>query len=287
MNHFELLTPGSLPEAFQMMETRKDKELKIIAGGTDLIPPMRVDKLAVDSLLDISALGLNKLSQSEDGVSIGATCTMKQIAGSEALRDHFPALCKAARSVGAVQTRGLATIGGNICSAVPSLDGMPPLLVHDARFLLVSLSGRRWVEAADFITGPRSTQLKRGELLAEIFLPHPHPDFRADFFKFGRRKALSLSIVNAAFGCRLESHVISGARVVIGACAPTPVRAVGAENYLNGKTAEQIDLAELNRLVQSSISPISDIRASAEYRSDLAAALIRKLIRSVVKGEEL
>ena len=269
-----------------MMEAKKGQQLLVLAGGTDVIPAIRGGKLSADYFLDIMGLGLGEIRTEGEGVVVGAACTMTQIAESPVILNHFPALAKAARSVGAVQTRNLATIGGNSANANPGADTFPALLVYDAVYTVVSASGERKVPVTEFPTGVGKTQLKEGELLTEIFLPFSKPDFQSDFIKFGRRRALALSVVNVGFGCRLDSGVIREARVAIGASAPTPVRAAEAEAYLEGKTLAQVDFEELGHLVTAAMNPrAQSIRASGEYRMVLAPALISKLVRAVAGKE--
>lgn len=285
MKNFELLTPQSLAEAFTFLKEHKGSKIQVLAGGTDLLPVMRSEAVNMDYLVDIMGLGLDAISETEDGLVIGACCTFKQIYTNGLVKKYFPDFCKAAESIGAVQTRGLATLGGNICSAVPSLDGGPSLMIHEARFKLVSETGERWVESEDFFVGPRRTKLVPGEeIMTEIFIPKTPAGYRADFTKFGRRNALSLSIVNAAFGCVVENGAIARPRGCVGACAATPRRLYAAEKYLEGKTLETLDFDQLDEEVKACIAPISDIRASAEYRSDLAAALIRQQVRGILEG---
>jgi len=277
---FVLLRPGDLQEALTMLEAYQDKGIAVLAGGTDLVPSMRAGGLSPAYLLDISGLGLEAIEQCGNMLGIGAACTFKRIYGDPLCKRNYPDLCKAARSVGAVQTRGLATIGGNLCAAVPSLDSAPPLLVRDALFVLTSRGGERHVRAGQFFTGPRRTAMRPGEMLTKVLLPSAPEGFRADFIKFGRRNALSLAIANAAAGFILDRSRMYRARIAIGACAPTPVRACRAEEYLEGRRADEIDDDELHARIRESIRPISDARASAEYRDELAFALVRKLIRS-------
>jgi len=269
-----------------MMDSKKGERLVVLAGGTDVVPQLRSRKLAADCFLDLMALGLGEIREVDGGVIVGATCTMTQVAASPVIQKHFPALAKGAASVGAVQTRGLATVGGNSVNAAPGADTFPALLVYDAQHIVASASGERRVPAAEFITGLGKTQLKEGELLTGIFLPLPKADFKSDFIKFGRRRALALAVVNVGLGAEVSGGVIKNARVAIGACAPTPVRAVTAEQYLEGKTFEQICFDELTKLVQGSINPRKEsIRASGEYRMGLAPALVTKLVRAVMGKE--
>ena len=259
--------------------------IMILAGGTDIIPPMRAGVISPNYLLDITALGLDGISRDAQLLHIGAACTFKSIYSDALCMRYFPCLCKAARSVGAVQTRNLATIGGNICAAVPSLDSAPALLTYDAVFSLLSSTGERTVRAADFFIRPRQTALLPGEILTEISLPLPKGGFRADFMKFGRRNALSLAIVNAAAGYALNDGRIGGARIAIGACAPVPIRAYAAEKAIDGKLPAEIDESALRLAIDGAIHPITDVRAGAEYRRELAFALVRKIIHAIAAGD--
>jgi len=281
VKRFELLQPSDLREATAMLAAYENKEIMVLAGGTDIVPARRAGAIAPNYLLDITGLNLNRIARIGNHLQIGAACTFKQIVDDPFCIMDYPDLCAAARSIGAVQTRNLATIGGNVCSAVPSLDSAPPLLVHDGLFILQSVDGARRVPAKDFFVGPRRTAKKSNEILTEIILPYPSHGFRAGFIKFGRRNALTLSLVNAGVGFAIVNAAISGARVSIGACAPTPVRIPGAEAYLDGKRPEEINDAQLKLLIGEAIRPISDARASADYRKELAFALVKKIIRSV------
>jgi CO/xanthine dehydrogenase FAD-binding subunit len=285
MKNFELIRPETLAEAFSVLKAKKEEKTFILAGGTDLLPVMRAGVLDVDYLVDITGLGFNEISETADGITIGALCTFKQIYKNPLVQKNFPDLCKAAAWVGAVQTRGIATMAGNLCAAVPSLDSAPTLLIHEARFKLVSENGERWVDSADFFVAPRRTKIvPKEDIMTEIFVPKNPANYASDFIKFGRRNALSLSIVNAAYGCVFANGTIEKPRAVVGACAATPRRMYDAEKYLEGKTKATLDYDKLDELVKGGISPISDIRASAEYRKQLAAALVRKQVRAIVEG---
>jgi len=269
-----------------MMDSKRGERLVVLAGGTDVVPQLRSRKLAADCFLDIMALGLGEIREESGGVVVGATCTMTQLAASPVIQKHFPVLAKGAASVGAVQTRGLATIGGNSVNAAPGADTYPALLVYDAEHIIASASGERRVPAAEFITGLGKTCLGAGELLTGIFLPYPKAGFWSDFTKFGRRRALALSVVNVGFGCVVDGGAMKDVRIAIGACAPTPVRAPKAEQYLEGKTFDQVCFDELTKLIQGSINPRKEsIRASGEYRMGLAPALVSKLVRAAMGKE--
>lgn len=287
MENFLALEPKTLKEAFQMMAEHKDARTFLMAGATDLIPPLRAKAIEADYLIDITQLGLNTITETEDSIIIGATCTMKQVYTNPLVLRYIPAVADACRSVGAVQTRGLATIGGNSCVALPSLDSAPPLFVYNADYILSSEGGERVVNVHDFFAGPRKTVLRKNEeILTAISVPKAADDFRASFCKFGRRAALTLSIVNCCLGAHIRDGRIYGASSCIGACAPTPVRIPALETYLEGKSFDEIDYAKVKGLVSEGIHPISDIRASSAYRSELAGSLIFKQIRYIFGVEE-
>ena len=286
MKNFSMLTPETLADVFSMLSAHADAKTFVLAGGTDLIPNLRAEVIAADYLIDITGLGLDKITETETDITIGATCTFKQIFNNKAVCTYLPALAAAAKSVGAVQTRGLATIGGNVVSAVPSVDSAPSLLVYDTQVTIVSPAGERVIPITEFFKGPRKTECQKGEILTKFVIKKPSASFKAVFKKFGRRNALSLSIVNAAFGCDVKDGKISNPRGCVGACAATPVRLPEAEKYLDGKSLNGIDFYALDKFVQGAIRPITDIRASAEYRNDLAAALIRKEVKEVLGVNE-
>ncbi|MBS3942861.1 MAG: FAD binding domain-containing protein, partial [Dethiobacter sp.] len=235
MKNFCLLTPETLDHAFNMLAEHAGARTLVLAGGTDLIPNIRADLLAPDYLVDLTGLGFDQISASDDRIIIGSTATFKQICSADPVCKYLPALADAARSVGAVQTRAIATMGGNVCSAVPSLDSAPVLMIYEAEVRLASSGGERFVPIAEFFLAPRKSARQEGEILTAFIFRKPASEFKAKFIKFGRRNAVSLSIVNVAFGAEIRGGKITGARGAVGACAPTPVRLAAAEEYLNGK----------------------------------------------------
>jgi carbon-monoxide dehydrogenase medium subunit len=193
------------------------------------------------------------------------------------VRLRLPAVAEAALQVGAVQTRNQATIGGNLCSAVPSLDGAPALLVLGATLRLEAQGSARLVPIEQFFLGPRRTLLQPGEVLTEIIVPLRR-DFTASFLRLGRRKALTLSIVNAAAGLAMDRQQVSEARIALGAVAPTPIRAYQAEQLLKGQKLTPQLFAEAAAVAATETSPISDLRASADYRRKISVVLVRRAL---------
>ena len=277
---FEYLRPGSLGETLDGLDQLKDKRVHVLAGGTDLIPFLRAGLKEADYLVDLGGSSLNQVIFESDRARIGAMVTFTALGRHPEIARRLPAVAEAARQVGAVQCRNRATIGGNLCSAVPSLDGAPSLLTLGAKFRLQAKGKERLVPAEQFFLGPRQTVLQPGEILTEIVIPL-QDDFSASFLCFGRRKALTLSIVNTAAGFSLrDGQEISMARITLGAVAPTPIRAYKAEHVLEGQKVTPGLLAEAAEIAAGETSPISDLRASADYRRRLSVVLVRRALEN-------
>jgi len=282
LHTFEYLKPNSLDEVLRVLDELKGKRMHVLAGGTDLIPSLRARTKEADYLVDLAGAGLDHVVVDKDQVRIGALVTFATLSQHLEVRKRLPALAEAAVKVGAVQTRTLATIGGNLCEGVPSNDSAPPLLVHDARFRLQAKDKERLVGAEQFFLGPRRTVLEPGEVLTDILVPLQN-DFKAHFLRFGRRKALTLSVVCVAAGVAVRNtQEIATARIALGAVAPTPIRAHKAEQVLQGRKVTPELLAEAAARAATEISPISDLRASADYRRNISAVLVRRALERAI-----
>lgn len=278
MKSFELASPGDVREALALF-ARHAPDARALAGGTDLLVELRGAREVPRLLVDLSRVTeLKTIALSEEGLTVGALATHAEIAGSALVAEVAPVLAEAARSIGAVQTRNLGTIGGNLASAVPCLDSGPALAVLDALVTLASVRGVRRVALGDFFTGPRATVLRPDELITEILVPRRVLGKPAAFLKFGLRRGQALALVNAAASLRLEGGRVREPRLALGAVAPTVLRAAGAESYLEGRALSPGALAEAARLAAAETRPISDHRASADYRRELAAVLARRAL---------
>lgn len=256
---------------------------RLLAGGTDLLVELKEAAVVPKVVIDLSrAVDLKRIALTEAGLSIGALATHAEVMASPRVREHAPVLVDAARSVGAVQTRNLGTLGGNLVSGVPSMDGGPALFALDAELTLLSASGCRRVPIPEFFVGPRRTVLKTDELLVEILIPTASLGKPACFRKFGLRKGQALALVNVAVSAWFDwdAHVFSDPRIALGAVAPTVVRARKAEAYLERRAVTLDAMAEAGRIAADEARPIDDFRASAGYRRDLVAVLTRRALFS-------
>lgn len=269
------LRPRTVDEACQALATGP---MRILAGGTDVFPSLG-DRPLNGPVLDISAVeGLAGIKVEPDGVRIGGRTTWTAIAKAE-LPPAFRALQQAAREVGSIQIQNTGTIAGNLCNASPAADGMPPLLALDARVELTSSAGRRELPLGDFVTGYRKTARRADELVSAVIVPRGIDAGRSAFSKLGARRYLVISIVMVA--AILESDGegrISQARIAVGACSDVARRLRMLEGTLVGEEARP-GLGELISHVHlDGLSPISDIRASAEYRLDAVRTLIARTL---------
>jgi CO/xanthine dehydrogenase FAD-binding subunit len=237
----------------------------------------------ISELVDISGLGLSYIrlangSKTPGTIFLGAATTMNEITGSSLLASIANgALTHAAETVGSPNIRNVATIGGNVCSALPSGDTLTTLLTLDARLALEGANGPREVALGDFFLGPAKTVLQN-ELVVEIVFPVPEPPSGTAFYKLGRTEE-DISVVNAAARLRLDSEGrVSGARVAAGAVAPTPLRIFQAEDFLEGKLPEPATLAEAARLAMEAVKPITDQRATADYRRKVTGVCVRRAL---------
>jgi carbon-monoxide dehydrogenase medium subunit len=256
---------------------------KILAGGTDLLADLKFASHAPGVIVDISRLEeLKDITILDDGLHIGALVTHSDIMRSPAIRDLFPALVEAAHTIGAVQTRNLGTIGGNLVTCVPSMDSGPTLVALEAQVTVASSAGRRQMPLASLFVGPRKTSLKPGELLVDIVIPSANLRKPAAFEKFGLRKGQALALVNAAaaFWVDERKDAFVAPRIALGAVAPTVIRAPKAEAYLDGSKITAEAMAEAGRIAATEAKPISDFRASADYRRELIAVLVKRALAS-------
>ena len=266
---------------------------KILAGGTDLLVELKHALHNPAIIVDVSRLAaLKDIAVRDDGLHIGALATHSDIMGSPIIRAMFPALVEAAHSIGAVQTRNLGTLGGNLITCVPSMDSGPALLALDASLTVANAAGQRQMPLAELFVGPRKTSLKPGDLLIDIVIPKENLDKPAAFEKFGLRKGQALALVNVGASFWIDKDKFAAPRIALGAVAPTVIRAPKAEAYLAGRKISPEAMAEAGRIAATEAKPISDFRASADYRRDLIAVLVKRALaacqaRATAKQKEL
>ena len=282
---FEYFTPDSVEEACQLLSKYGPKAMAI-AGGTDIVVKMKKEVLAPEILVSIGHLPeLKKIEYVPGkGVVIGAGVTHNEVQNSKILQEKYLSVCEAAHQMANNQVRNLGTIGGNISNAVPSAD-MPPILIAlDTTVKIVGSKKERTLPLEDVFKGPNQTVLEHDELITEFVIPDG--SFTGStYLKFGLRASGALAVVGVAAAVQMDGGVIKDARIVLGAVSPVPLRAKEAENLLKGKQASEELFEEAGVIASGECRPISDIRASAEYRRDMVRVFTRRaLLKAVNEG---
>lgn len=255
----------------------------IVAGGTDFYPA-RVGRAIDEDVLDVTAInGLRAIEDRGDHYYIGAAATWTDLIRAD-LPDWFRAMKLAAREVGGVQIQNAGTIVGNVCNASPAADGMPGLVALDASVMLGAVSGEREVPISDFVLGNRKTARKPDEMVLGLRIPKCGTDASSAFLKLGARKYLVISIVMvSAVLERASDGTVDWVRIAVGSCSEVARRLPDVEAALAGKPVNA-DLANLVTADQlSPLSPIGDVRGSAEYRSDAALTLVRRAVAELTE----
>lgn len=278
MSHLDYFRPQSLEEAWQLK--KRIPAAKFISGGTDLMVQIKKREIQPSALISLRSIpGLNTIEINR-GARIGALTTITEIAEHPDLQRNYPILVEAAKSLGSVQIRNVATVGGNLCNCSPSADMALPLLVLEAKVRLQSPKGSRDVPLDEFFVGPGESCLAPSEILTDILLESPPENAKAMFLKKGRVK-MDLAIVSAALLLEMEEKKCRKVRIAVGSVAPIPLRLYRVESLLEGTTVtrKQVNIAQ--RLTAEDVSPITDVRATEEYRRELIGVFIKRGLNHV------
>ncbi len=275
--------PRSLDEALDLLARR---DWKILAGGTDFYPEL-ADRKPSRPVLDVTAIAdLRGIGEHADAWRIGAATTWADLIAAE-LPPAFDGLKLAARELGSVQIQNRASIAGNLCTASPAGDGIPPLLTLEAEIEVASGSGVRAVALGDFIDGYRSTVLGEAEMITAIVVPKSAATGLSHFAKLGARRYLVISIAMVAVRLDLEDRQIRNAAIAVGACSPVAKRLNALERDLAGASVSADFAAMIADHHLADLSPIDDVRATAEYRLRALPTLIARSLRGALDGADL
>jgi CO/xanthine dehydrogenase FAD-binding subunit len=278
INEFEYFKPATIPQTLKLLA--KYKNSVILAGGTDLLNQLKEGSEKPEAVIDIKGLsGLRKITFVKGRLQIGALVTFSELIESKTVKRHFPLIVETARTVGSIGIRNRATMAGNICSAVPCLDSGPLLLAYDAIVTVTAAAGKREIPIAKWFLGPRKTDLKPGELVSRLTIHVPEEKHAGCFIKLGRYAGEDLAQASVL------TMALSGNRfrIAFGSVAPVPFRAGRLEELLNGKELTDRLLADAKALVASQISPITDIRATAEYRLHMCRVMLERSLQASVE----
>ena len=276
MRPFRWVRPTSLQEVIGFLEEHGAAAV-LLAGGTDLIVGLRDGKIAPRVIIDVKRTSdLPPIITEADGwLTISATVALSDVESHETVRFHFPALAEAAAVVGSIQIRNRATLVGNVCNASPAADTVPVLAVYGAFVKVLGPGGERRLPIVDFIQGNRRTALAAGELATAVSIPFPNQPFGAAFARITRRRGVDLATVNLC--CGIDNAGVT--TFAFGAVSPRPLLLRDAGGALADPfAAAEAKAIALDALI-SKASPITDVRASAQYRLAMLRVLAKRAQR--------
>jgi CO/xanthine dehydrogenase FAD-binding subunit len=270
--------PLSIEAALGLMAPHGARPL---AGGTDLVPQLREGRREATHVVDIKQIAaLTQIeAQPDGGIVIGAAASATSIAHHPHVVRYFPAVASACRLIGSWQIQNRASLGGNVCNAAPSADGVPPLICLGAMARVASRQGQRAVPVDGLFAGPGKTTLGHGEILVSLHLPAPAPRSAAAYLRFTPRREMDIAIAGAGAWVQLDTDgKFAAARIALASVAPTPFRPAPAEQALIGQAPSKALVERVALIAAQACTPISDTRGSADYRRHLVAVLTRRAL---------
>jgi len=280
---YQYFAPRKIEEALEIL-SRYGKEIKIIAGGTDLLVQYYDRLYEINNWLDLKNIKeLKEVKINKNQMIIGTMVTHTQLESSEDIKKYYPVLSQAAADIGSPQIRNRGTVGGNIVNASPAGDLLAPLMAYDAQFRLCSAQGEAIVPAEEFFIGPKKTILQPNQLLTRIILPLPEEKTYGCWIKIGKRKALAIATIILALVVKMaeDNKTVKDVRTCLGSVAPTPIEIKEVRKRMAGKNFNQLDFSELGQIVEDKISPIDDIRGTREYRKDVAKEIMINALEEI------
>lgn len=299
MKPFEYFSPTNLSEATSLL-SEYGSDARVLAGGTDLLIRMKRKQWTPHAVMSLRRVpGLRNISLNGE-LRLGAAATLNDLIRSPIIREHYPVLAKTASKMAGVQVRNLATVGGNLCNASPAADTAPPLIALKARAVIVGKEAERVVPLDEFFIGVGQSALAPDEVLREILVPYD-TSMHSSFTKLEHREAMDISIVSVAVSLAIDnrksktlaSYSSAGVeycqdvRIVLGAAAPTPLRAKSAEEILRGKELTEERIREAARVAASEAKPIDDVRGSAWYRREMVELLTRRQLVGILERKQV
>jgi carbon-monoxide dehydrogenase medium subunit len=283
---FDFYQPATLQEASQLLRDHGPGG-RFLAGGTDLVIAMKEKGLLPKYIVDLKRVpNLSGIRENGDGgITIGALTTMYEIETSVLIKKKYPFLAQSAAEVGSIQIRNRATVGGNMSNASPSADTSPVLIALGAVATVASAAGERKIPVEEFFKGPGQSAMNSDEILTEVTIPKTGDNLVGEYIKFSPREMMDLAYVGVAVTYNLAADKkCTGVRIVLGAVAPTPIRAKRAEAALEGQVLSETLAEKAGDIAAEESKPISDVRSSADYRRAMVGAMTKRAIMNASVG---
>lgn len=284
MHPYEYHPATNLTEAVSLLSRYGDRA-RIMAGGTDLLVQLRADRFAVDAVVDVKAVPEVTELRLNGALTIGAAVACYEIYEDQAIANAFPGIIDAASLIGGIQVQNRASLGGNLCNATPSADGICPLIVHSAVATITGVDGTRTIPVDEFCIGPGTNALKYGEMLQNVIVPAPAPHFGAAYLRFIPRNEMDIAVAGVASAVTLNAagDRIESARIALAAVGPTPIFAEQASGTLTGASATEESFAKAGETASTEASPINDMRGTVDQRRHLVDVLTRRTLAIAVE----
>jgi carbon-monoxide dehydrogenase medium subunit len=284
---FDMYQPTTLQEASRLLRENGPGG-RFLAGGTDLVIAMKEKGLVPKYIVDLKRVpGLSGIRENRDGsISLGALTTMYEIETAPLIKKKYPFLAQSAAEVGSIQIRNRATVGGNMANATPSADVAPALIALDATAKIANADAERAIPLEEFFTGPGQTVMTADEILTDVTIPKTDRDLVGEYIKFSPREMMDLAYVGVAvvYNLRQPDGKCDGVRIVLGAVAPTPMRAKRAEAALEGQRLTEALAEAVAQIAAEEAKPISDVRSSADYRRAMVGAMTKRALLNAAVG---
>jgi len=282
---FNYFKTESFEEAIQLMKKYRRK-IQPLAGGTDLFVAMKEEGPAPENIIDLKGIKDYDFIRENNGqIEIGALASIRSIEISPLIKRKFPFLAEAAGKLGSVQIRNKATIGGNLCNAAPSAETAPSLICLNAMMELMDENGVRVIPLEAFFTGQGQTVIGGCGLMTKIIIPPLPPNSAGIYFKHSPRRAMDLAVVGVGCVLTLDSDKkrCIDSRIALGAVAPIPLRAKRTETVIKEKEITEKEVEEAGEVASQEAKPITDVRGSAEYRTEMVKVFVKRSIRETLK----
>lgn len=280
MNRFSYHKPKTIEDALQLKNEKRGAVY--IAGGTDVMVQIKNQELRPSALISLRNIPELAHIEVNGGARIGALTTITDIIQHPTLAQAFPLLVEAARRIGSVQIRNVATIGGNLCNCSPCADMALPLLVLEAKVRLRTSETTREVPVEDFFKGPGESCLLSDEIMTDILLDAPDANTIAVFMKKGRVK-MDLAVASVAVLLDMEGDLCRKVHIAAGSVAPVPRRLREVEEKLEGTILSEQIISEAQKIAKSSVVPITDIRSTEDYRRDIVGVFVKRSLEKALE----
>ena len=283
MHPYNYYAPENINEAVGLLEEFGSKA-KCLAGGTDILVQTRGGRFELDAIIDVKSIPeLTKVEWTNDNLVVGSAVPCYVLYEDEKINNQFPGIIDAASLIGGIQIQSRASLGGNLCNASPSADGICPLIVHNTMCVIAGPKGSREISVDQFCVSPGKNVLDEGEFLVSLKIPLPDSGFGAAYERFIPRNEMDIAVAAVGSSVVLDGGKIIDSKIALAAVGPTPIYANKASEFLLGKDGSDDNLDQASQIAQDSCSPITDMRGDVEFRKHLIGVLTRRTLDLALK----